>query len=280
MSANGKRRASLPFQPDKVGRWPNAWLAALDDILFHFLESDAPVSVRHLYYRVTDPTLPVFVLKNHAGYNRVQRQVLKLRRAGRVPYSWIADTSRAGYHVPAYGDKEEFLRDVAGLYRQDLWAAVPAHVEVWAESRSIAGVLRSLCRELGVSLYPTGGFASATLAYEAAESIADTGKQNAIIFYVGDADRKGLEIEASLRKELEGHLRPHGVHLDLIRLAITGEHVERLNLPTLESEAMPAPLLRSIVRAAVESHLPPGALLAAKVAEASERQALRSLGGL
>lgn len=61
----------------------------------------------------------------------------------------------------------------------------------WVEPRSIAGVVQADCEELGVSLYPAGGFSSITLAYEAARNInqeCDRGAKPATIFYVGDYD--------------------------------------------------------------------------------------------
>ena len=47
---------------------------------------------------------------------------------------------------------------------------------------------------------------------------------------------------------------------------------------TVEAEAIPAGVMRAMVREAVESYLPAGALNAAKVAEESERDGLRALG--
>jgi hypothetical protein len=80
----------------------------------------------------------------------------------------------------------DFLRDYAAAYRADLWADADTHVEVWCESRSIAGVIVDDCRDLAVSLYPAGGFSSITFAFEAAEflnsRIRATGKPIIILF--------------------------------------------------------------------------------------------------
>ena len=48
-------------------------------------------------------------------------------------------------------------------------------------------------------------------------------------------------------------------------------HVER----TVEAEAMPAHILRTLLRETVESYLPPDALRTARVAEQSERAFLQ-----
>ena len=164
------------------------------------------------------------------------------------------------------------------------------HVEVWVESRSLAGVLQDTCEELAVSLYPCGGFASATLAYEAAEDINQLRRDRAVVLYVGDYDPAGVIIDEALEAELRRHLE---TPLELIRLAVNEDQIAEFDLPTkprkqsdtrrpdvretVEAEALPAATMRAIVREAVEAYLPEGALEAVKMAEESEREGLRAL---
>lgn len=97
-----------------------------------------PCSVRHLFYRATVDKLEG-IGKDAAGYRKVQRAALKLRRDGRIPYSWIVDNSRTVFRVDTFDGVAGFLDDMAGLYRRDLWRRSPYRVEVWTESDSIAG---------------------------------------------------------------------------------------------------------------------------------------------
>ena len=53
------------------------------------LEQDQPLSVRHVFYRMVDPTLDVVVPKTHNGYRRVQRLLANMRLDGRIPLSLI-----------------------------------------------------------------------------------------------------------------------------------------------------------------------------------------------
>ena len=265
--------------------------AALDDQILEVLGEDHPQSVRHVFYRMTDPRLPEPVEKTDHGYQRVQRRCLALRRAGRIPYPWISDSTRRGFHVATFAGPGEFIRRYAGLYRTQLWTANLPHVEVWCESRSLAGVLVDTCRELAVSLYPSGGFTSATLAYEAAREIDRRKRDRAVVLYVGDFDPAGVLIDQSIETELRSHL---ATPLEFHRLAVNEHQIAELDLPTkprkatdrrrldiaetVEAEAIPAGVMRAMVREAVESYLPAGALNAAKVAEESERDGLRALG--
>ena len=86
----------------------------------------------------------------------------------------------------------------------------------------------------------------------------------------------------------DGDLSQLGVPVTMQRIAINEEQIAQYDLPTkprksterrrldiehtVEAEAMPAGLLRRLLRDKIESFLPTGALAAAKVAEESERE--------
>ena len=275
-------------QPRK--RRTRAELAELDDRIVAVLVADHPQSVRHVFYRMTDPTGPVSVPKTETGYDAIVRRCTALRRSGRVPYGWITDMTRQGYHVRTFGSGADLIAQFAGLYRVDAWRDAPVHVEVWCESRSIAGVIQSECDRLGVSMYPTGGFSSLTLTYQAAEGIRrDAAGRPVRIVYVGDWDPAGVLIDEDVIGKLRGHLPD--MKIEEVRIAITAEQAavlpskprksgdrRRLDIRrTVEAEAMPAVELRELLRSTVESFMPDGALKAATVAEQSEREGLTLL---
>jgi hypothetical protein len=267
----------------------------LDDIA----ERTQPTSVRHIFYQMTNPRLPCAVPKTEKeGYNVVQSNLAIMRKAGQLPYGWIVDATRRGYHVATYRNRADFIRRMAGLYRADMWAQSDAYVEVWCESRSIAGVIEDTCEELAVSLYPAGGFSSLTLEYDAAQQIAAEvrGTDKTIeVIYVGDYDPAGVLIDKDIEAKLRGHLKDAGIGnpLTFHRLAITAEQIAQYDLPTkprkdtdirakhiertVEAEALDPSILRPMLRQLVESFLPERALEVARVAEENERQGLEYL---
>jgi hypothetical protein len=286
---------SLSSTVDKRRRRTKAQIKQLQEQIYEVLASDRPQSVRHVFYHMTNPRLPEPVEKSERGYRHVQHRITQMRRAGTIPYGWITDATRRGWHVAMFDGPADFIRQMAGLYRADLWTHAEHYVEVWAESRSIAGVIEDLCKELAVSLYPAGGFSSITLAYEAAQEINHRtayGEKPAEILYIGDYDPAGVLIDQALERELEEHFDP-GVELHFHRLAITAEQIALHDLPTkprkatdrraqhiketVEAEAMPARVLRGLLRQQIESFLPPHALQITKVAEESERGTLLDL---
>lgn len=265
-----------------------ARLEMLDRQILDVLRSDHPQSVRHVFYRMTDPRLAEPIEKSERGYRHVQDRIVKLRRSKRLPFGWITDATRRGYHTNTYADASDFLRSVAGLYRANLWDTADVYCEVWTESRSIAGVVEGECSELAVSLYPAGGFVSLTLAYQAAETINHcAAKRPAVIYYIGDYDPAGVLIDVAVERELRHHLDP-SIDLYFERIAITEEQIAAHDLPTkprkdtdrraphiretVEAEAMPAATLRGLLRQRIEALLPAQALRVTQEAERSERR--------
>lgn len=280
----------------KRDRRTQARMDLLDDEIVAILEEDHPQSVRHVFYRLTDPRLAEPVEKSDRGYRHVQNRCVVLRRTGRVRYDWIADMSRRGFFVNTFSDGGDFLRRMAGLYRADLWEQSNYRCEVWVESRSIASVLLDLCKELAVDLFPCGGFSSLSFAHEAAEQNNGTGDlRPLVVFYIGDYDPAGVLIDKSLEKELRLHLRDD-VELDFRRVGINDLQVLQYDLPTkprkegdkrsqevaytVEAEAMPAKILRALLRAEIEALLPADALRVSQIAEQSEREHLARMADL
>lgn len=280
----------------KRDRRTKSRMDTLDEQIMAVLTEDHPQSVRHVFYRMTDPRLAEPVEKSDRGYRHVQSRCVKLRRAGLIPYNWIADLSRQGYFVNTFDDAGDFIRQMGGLYRADLWRDAGVRCEVWAESRSIASVMLADCKELAVDLYPCGGFSSLSFVHAAAQSHnASDDTRPLVIIYVGDYDPAGVLIDVALQRELREHLRSD-IDLDFKRIAINEWQVETYDLPTkprkegdkrsqqvtysVEAEAMPARDLRALLRDNVETLLPAGALHSAKVAEQSERQHLRNMAAM
>jgi hypothetical protein len=277
-------------------RRTRAAVEQLDAQIIAALKTDHPQSVRHVFYLMTDPRLAEPVEKSDRGYRHVQGRCVKLRRSGYVPYGWIADMSRRGYFVDTFNGPGDFLRRVAGLYRSDLWRDADYRCEVWAESRSIASVLLNDCQELAVDLFPTGGFSSLSFVHEAAEQHNQSDDYRPlVVFYVGDYDPAGVIIDQSLERELRTHLNSN-IWLSFTRVAINEDQIALYDLPTkprkesdrrslhvastVEAEAMPAHILRDMLRTRIEALLPERALEIAKVAEQSEREHLKRTADL
>ena len=274
-------------------RRTKAQIEQLERQIIDVLLADNPQSIRHIFYMMTNPRLPEPVAKSDSGYNQVQARLVSMRRDGMVPYRWISDSTRRGYHTRTFDGAGDFIERMHGLYRGNLWQESRVHVEVWVESRSLAGVLQEECRRLAVSLFPCGGFASISMVHEAADDINEMDKERCVILYVGDYDPAGVLIDKAAERELRQCCQ---MDVEFRRLAINPHQIQEYDLPTkprksserrrtditstVEGEALPALIMRRIVVDAVESYLPAGRLDAMKVVEDEERVGLSRLADI
>jgi hypothetical protein len=277
----------------KRRRATKAEMAERYDALIQIVEESAPTGVRFVYYRATTQHL---IQKNDGGYDKVQRALAHLRSVGRIPYASITDSSRWMRKPRTWDNAEDALAELTSGYRRGLWQNARACVEVWCESESVAGVLWPVANKWDVPLYPIKGQTSISFAYAAALEYSYEPRP-VIIYYVGDYDPHGLEIEA----QLEQKLREYSGRTDIAfrRLACTGVDAAALQdlgttpkkttwkHPTLgiqpfhgkavEVEAIDAPELRGTVEDRIAIHIDPHELAVTQMVEEQERQGLQAL---
>lgn len=272
-------------------RRTKAELAEIDASIYQVAEAEQPVSVRGVFYRVMSRGL---VPKSETGYKVVQRQTLKLRRAGELPYDWITDGSRLRLKARTWHSAEGALLITAANYRRALWADQPVHVEVWSEKDAIRGAVLPVTEQYDVPLMIAKGFPSDTFLYETADEITGDAKP-AIIYQLGDHDPSGVAAWEDTKRKLRSFIPPH-IDLTFERIAVSPEQIDELGLPTrptkqsdsraakfvgdsVEVDAIPTPTLRQIVSDAIERWIDPEALRLTKIAEQSEKQILRRIAG-
>lgn len=262
------------------------------EFLIDYAREHGPVTVRQLFYQATVAHLPG-IEKTEDGYNKIQAQVLRLRREGRLPYGKIADSTRYMRRPATYDGWKDALEDTAKFYRKSLWANSDEEVEIWLEKSALAGVLWPVTSEYDVPLMPTGGFTSETFAYGAVERLRYTSK-TLVIYALYDFDRSGEDAASSLQEKVERFGYDFYVPVQFNRLGLNREQVDRMRLPTrppkrnskadqrwphdfaAELDAIPPDDLRRIVRDAIEQHLPAFELEFLKQVEAEERRTLMS----
>ena len=110
------------------------------EFLIAYADEHGPVTVRGLYYQAEVQGVPG-IDKDDKGYSKVQRQVLNLRREGRLDYEHISDATRWMRKPRSFNGVEQALADTARLYRKSLWADATEYAEVWCEKDALAGVI-------------------------------------------------------------------------------------------------------------------------------------------
>ena len=286
-------------------RSTTAELDELRDRIVRIAEATHPLSVRNLFYQLlSDDGSGVAVEKSEAAYRKVMRLKGQLCWDKAIPWHYFSDSSRFAYDYGGFdglGDTE-FMNAVFSLYRRDYWKTTNIYPQLWVESRSLSPTLAGTARDLGVSLYPSGGMSSDTFVYGAAVEAIKSGREQMAVVYVGDYDPSGLQIAETLETKLIQHLdnaaedyedyNADAPELTFQRVAITAQQIIDHALPTkpvkstqsrkkydidqtVEAEAMRPDTLRRIVADAFEPMIDRQALERLRAVEASERHGLR-----
>ena len=200
-------------------------LSALDDVILEVLEDEHPATLRGTFYRVMSAGA---VQKSEAGYKLVGRQVLKLRRSGVLPYSWITDGTRYIVKPHSWNDLDEMLEDAAASYRRMLWRDQSVNVQMFTEKDAITGVIYGVTAEWDVPLGVLRGYSSESFAWSVAESLS-TWKPT-VMYQLGDHDPSGVDAWRNFADKVAAFAPQADVRFE--RLAVLPEQIEEWALPT------------------------------------------------
>jgi hypothetical protein len=256
--------------------------------LIDYAETHGPISVRGLYYQAEVANLPG-IDKAESSYTKIQRQVLKLRRVGRLGYEHIADATRWMRKPKSYDTIQDALAEVARTYRRNLWRDADDYVEIWMEKDALAGVVYPVTELNDVPLMVTRGFSSETFAYNAVEARGDDWRDYHV-YALFDFDRSGQDAANALEKKLMRFAKGRPFNVVFHNLALTEQQIKEYGLSTrapkrktaadrrwsydfaCELDALPPDVLRTIVQDAIERHLPRAHFHTAKASEQIERK--------
>jgi hypothetical protein len=290
-------------------RRTNAELSAIDEAIVEAVRDEHPVSLRGVYYRVVSAGA---VEKTENGYRLVGRQLLKLRRANVVPYTWITDGTRWVIRPDSWSDVDQMLKDAAASYRKALWHDQDVLVHVFVEKDAISGVVSPVTDRWDVPLGVLRGYASESFAYSMAQEILAADK-TVYVYQLGDHDPSGVDAWRDFTEKVTGFLGPSGVYYDddglegvlttttwsavfFDRLAVTEDQIEDYQLPTrptnrtdsrsagflgesVEVDAIRPSVLRELVENAIAQHIDAERLRITRMVEQSERELLLRIRG-
>ena len=195
----------------------------------HQTEDTLPTSGRFLFYELEQQGLvsKIPTGKRRAGQD-LSDQLTHLRECGLMPWADIVDDTR---HVAAWQSAPtvaDYARTAAEHARLDPWHRAKARPFLICEARTVGGVLeRRLGPEYLVPVASTIGQCQGFLVTDVAPRLRDP---HGYVFYIGDHDLAGNDIETNTRRVLE---RETGRTIGWTRIAITDEQVE-----TLRAEGM------------------------------------------
>jgi hypothetical protein len=284
----GSEHAALTYQASGIKRHRStkAEVEYRREQLLNIVANMRPMTARQVFYQATVRGL---IDKTEAGYAKIQTDLTLMRKAGVMPYSWLADHTRWMRKPRTFGSVREALDDTARFYRKSLWADAGAYAEIWLEKEALAGVVMPVTSVYDAPLMVARGYPSLSFLYSAAEYI-NTVKTPVYIYHCGDFDPSGVNAGEKIEETLT-EMAP-AADIRFKRLAVTPTQIRAWDLPTrptkttdsrakgfgeisVELDAIPPHVLRHIVELVLTQHLPPEKLKVLQAAEESERELLK-----
>jgi hypothetical protein len=283
---------SYDASPVKRRRATQGEMEERAEFLIDYAQEHGPITVRGLYYQAEVRNVPG-ISKDDKDYAKVQRQVLSLRREGRLEYEHIADATRWMRKPKTHNSIEAALLNTARTYRKALWEDTTEYVEIWCEKDALAGVIYPVTSLYDVPLMVTRGFSSETFCYEAVDARSGDDRPYHV-YYLGDFDRAGQDAARSLEEKLRRFGRDENIEIVFEQVAVTEQQIEKWKLPTrnpkrkspadrnwkqnyaCELDAIAPDELRNLVELVISYHLPQRQFEVAKTAEESERELLKA----
>lgn len=273
----------------KRARRTPAEMDALREAIVEAVKIDEPTTIRSVFYRLVSMGA---IQKTEREYkSAVVRLVGEMREAGLLGWGSITDGTRLRRKPNSFSSLGHALHSTQRLYRRALWAEQAVYVEVWAEKDAISGVVYDVTSDWDVPLCICRGYPSRTYLHNSALEMRRVGKPT-WIYYLGDRDPSGVDIPRNVEEKLRQYAP--GIDLHFVRLAVTEEQIEELELQTrptkksdsrsknfdgesVEVDAIPPNTLRAMVRQAIEGHVDQDALERTRAVEEAERETLAGL---
>lgn len=266
-------------------------------MLHSIVAKQQPMTVRQVFYRAV---VKDWVEKTEKGYGYVQRDLVKMRWEGAIPFDWIIDTSRniRGNQGSNYKSVQQFVdlqfKFMPNRYSRNMLADHDFSIQVWLEKEALAGVVGPITSRWDVPLYCARGYSSLSFLHEAARDL-ETKDRPARIFHFGDYDPSGQDAIATVQRDLP-RLAPktasNGFEFTIV--AVKPEQIVSLGLPTrptkksdtrsgnfgnesVELDAIEPNELRRMVTTTLAGCFPAGAREANEARQEAEREEIRRL---
>jgi hypothetical protein len=281
----------IPNKKPKRHRATKTGLIDRRAAILEIVRDAQPATVRQVFYLAS---VRGFVTKDDSGYDRVQGDLLAMRRGGQLPYGWIVDHTRWQRRPVTFDSIDEALFDTAATYRKALWREAHSYVEIWLEKDALSGVVLPVTQKFDAPLMVARGYASEPFLHTAGDYMA-TLKKPCFVYHFGDFDPSGEDAARAVEKGLRQHAPDTGIHFE--RIAVTQRQIDEWNLPTrptkqsdsrakkfgpvsVELDAINPNKLRELVEEVIVRHLPHDQYEILMTAEKSERRLFQGLAGL
>lgn len=212
------------------------------------------------YYLVSKELIP----NTQTSYKGLSRVLVEARKNQRFAWDFMEDKTRNVYGTLAdnrsdfdsdyeYFEQrgkekleeidvgkliDEFFDYLSPSFNVDMWADQERVAEIWIEKEALASTIQAWTGDLHLPIRVNRGYASWTFIHNNCESLKSEMEkhEHLTIFYLGDLDPSGMDIQRFLTEAIE-YFGMDPEKVELIRLAITEDHVREFHLPPAPKDA-------------------------------------------
>ena len=283
--------ASRSYRACSTKRRTKEQIADIRAVIKNVLKADHPQTVRQVFYQLV---VRDAIEKTENQYQTtVIRLLSEMRLAGEIPWSWIVDESRRTRETQTFNNTADALEHTARYYRRSALRESDVYIEIWSEKEALSGIIWDEASDYDVPVVISKGMPSLTQVYGSFLNInraARRGKSS-YLYQFGDHDPTGCLIPKAIAGRLNEFCDQENCPEPFVeRIALTEPQILEHRLPTrptkregntharrfegdsVELDALPSAVLRSLVRECIEQHISQAELEALRTAEASERE--------
>lgn len=250
------------------------YVKATNDVISQY---DIKLTVRQIFYRLVSSG---FIENTVNSYKRFDRMITRGRERDDIDPESIIDRARQTIGGDyGYSSVEHYIKSkISDLedtdeYTRRAWDSQPEYIEVWVEKDALATLVSSVADDYRVLTYPSRGYSSYTMVYEAVNARFYRYRWKPItILHFSDHDPSGL----NMTDDIQSRIERYGSDARVERIALTYEQVRKFGLEPMptkvndsrgreysiqygnkcwELDAIPPDELQNIIRDAINSHI-------------------------
>lgn len=230
------------------------------EALQYFDDQGVKPTLRTLFYNLVSQNI---LGNTKSTYKGLSRKIVKARKDGVISWDALEDTARHVYgnmSDSCFGKEivdnaDEKLQEKLGDFNAEAilndffdyvvpwahvspWAKQPIVAEIWIEKEALAKTIQAWTENLKVNIRVNKGYSSWTFLYNNAQALQSVLEDHdeVIIYYLGDLDPSGVDMERFLKEALV-YFALDSSRVKLKRLAITAAQVEEYHLPPKPEDA-------------------------------------------
>lgn len=210
----------IRFQPKSLDL-----IELVNRIIDEYQAEGYELTLRQVYYQLVARG---YIPNSERSYKNLGNLINDGRLAGLIDWYAIVDRTRNLRRNSHWSNPQSIMESAKYSYMLDRWRDQPNYVEVWVEKDALIGIISQICQKLDVPHFSCRGYTSQSEMWTAAMRFNQFDyKESRTIIHLGDHDPSGID----MTRDIQERLQLFGADVDVKRVALTMEQIERFNPP-------------------------------------------------